>query len=153
MDWTSIIGSIIFALMAAIGLPLALRKRKKGGPQSIQDLFNHLRGMGIKVFLMERDVEEEKVGVNRGFSQRSEGVIRIEGRNVDFINVVSAASQHGVNYFVDFLVKTPGMPDKRHRKRTRLVRKKSSGVRGRIADIEWKGDDYLSRELNVDYSL
>ena len=24
---------------------------------------------------------------------------------------------------------------------------------GRIADIEWKGDDYLARELNYDYRL
>ncbi len=42
MDWANIVGGIIVALVAAIGLPLALRKRKKAGPQNMERLFRHL---------------------------------------------------------------------------------------------------------------
>jgi len=153
MEWGSIIGSIIVALMAAIGLLLALRKRKKSGPKSLEELFNHLRGMGIRASLAEKGVEEEKVGVTRGMSQRSEGVIRVEGRHVDFINVVSTASQYGVYIYIEFLVRTPGMVGRQQRRKTRLVKKKGMGAGVRVADVGWRGDDYLSRELEFDYSL
>ncbi|GAI30124.1 unnamed protein product, partial [marine sediment metagenome] len=39
------------------------------------------------------------------------------------------------------------------RKKTRMVRKKSPAIWGRVVDIEWKGDDYLSQQLNLDYQL
>ena len=34
-----------------------------------------------------------------------------------------------------------------------MLRKKSSAIRGRVVDVEWKGDEYLSRGLNYDYRL
>ncbi|MDD4876299.1 MAG: hypothetical protein PHQ86_04110 [Dehalococcoidales bacterium] len=34
-----------------------------------------------------------------------------------------------------------------------MATKKSSSIKGKIIDIEWKGDDYLSQELNLDYQL
>ena len=153
MDWASVAGSIIIALVALIGLPLALRKRKRSSPQKVEQLLSHLQEMGFKVSLTEKGGEEEKVGVSRASGQRSEGVIKVEERNIDFINIVSVASQYGVNYFFNYLARSPSSPVKRHRKKTRLVRKKSSGIRGRVVDIMWKGDDYLSRELNFDYQL
>ena len=152
MDWSSIIGTMA-ALLAAILLPLALRARKKGGPQKMEQLFQHLHGIGVKASLLERGVEEEKVGVSRASGQRSEGVIEIAGRNIDYINVINAASQYGVRYFLDYLVRSPSWVGKKNRKKTRMVTKKSSGIWGRVVDIEWKGDDYLSRELNFDYRL
>ena len=103
--------------------------------------------------MAERGVEEEKVGLKRSSAQRSEGVIKLEGKSIDFINVSSVASQYGVQYFIDYLVKTTNWTDKRQRKKTSMVRKKGSGFRGRVIDIQWKGDDYLSRELNYDYYL
>ena len=55
MDWASMLGGTIAALAFAIGLPLALRKRRKGG------------------------------GVGRGWEGRCEGVIKIGARNIDYI--------------------------------------------------------------------
>ena len=151
MEWVNILTGIIAALMVAIGLPLALRRRKKGGPQNVEQLLHHLLEIGVKASLAEKGVDEEKVGASRSFMQRSESVIKIEGRNVDYINVIGVASQYGVNYFLDYLVRSPSRLGKR--KKTRMVRKKSPAIWGRVVDIEWKGDDYLSQQLNLDYRL
>jgi len=152
MEWGNILG-IITAIMVAVGLPLALRKRKKAGPQNVDELFYHLQGMGVKVSRLEAGAEEEKVGVSRGSGQRSEGVIKVEERNIDFISVSSTASQYGTQYSLHYLVNNPSRPDKRRWKRTRMVKKKNPAIWGRVVDIQWRGDDYLSQELNFDYQL
>jgi hypothetical protein len=72
---------------------------------------------------------------------------------VAFINVVSLTSQYGVQYFLNYLVKGAGGPGKEKKKRIRMVKKRSSIFGGRVVDIEWRGDDYLSRGLNMDYRL
>jgi hypothetical protein len=154
VEWVNILTGIITALVFAVGLPLVLRKRKKSGPQNAEQFLHHLREMGIKVSLAEKGVEEEKVGIGRSWGRRSEGVIKIEGRNVDYINVSSVASQYGVNYFLDYLVKSSGWSGKkRQKKKTRMVRKKNPTIWGKVVDIEWKGDVYLSQQLNLDYRL
>jgi hypothetical protein len=152
MDWGGIAGSI-GAILAAILIPLALRKRKKEAPHKLEEFLGHLSQLGVKAFLLEKGTAEEKVGVGRASGQRAEGVIRLEEKNVAFINVVSLTSQYGVNYFLNYLVKSPGGLGKEKRRRTRMVKKRSSVFRGRVVDIEWQGDDYLSRGLNMDYRL
>ncbi len=153
MEWANILGGIIAALVAAIGIPLALRKRRKESSQNVAQLLHHLQEIGVKASLLEKGAEEEKVGVSRASGQRSEGIIKIESRNINYINVISVSSQYGVNYFLDYLVTSPSWPGKKNKKKTKMVRKKSSGIWGRVVDIEWKGDDYLSRQLNLDYRL
>lgn len=153
MEWASILPGIIAALTAAIGLPIALRKRKKSGPQNVEQFFHHLQEMGVKASLLERGAEEAKVGLSRASGQRSEGVIKIEGRNIDYINVISVTSQYGVRYFLDNLVKISNWTSRKNRKKTRMIKRRSSSMWGKVAHIEWKGDDYLARELNHDYQL
>ena len=153
MEWTEILTSIITALVVIIGIPLALRKRKKGGSQNVEQLLHHLQGIGVKASLLEKGVQEEKVGVGRGWWRRSEGVIKIEGKHIDYINVSSVASQYGVNYFLDYLVRSPSQSGRKGQKKTKMVRRKSPAIWGRVVDIEWKGDVYLSQQLNLDYRL
>ncbi len=153
MDWINILGGIITFLVLTIGLPLALRRRRKGGPQNVEQLLQHLREIGVKVSLAEGGGEEWKVGVSRSSMRSSVGVIGISGRNIDYINVIGVASQYGVNYFLDYLVRSPSWAGRRRQKKTRMVRKKSPAIWGRVVDIEWKGDDYLSQQLNLDYQL
>jgi len=153
MEWVNILGGIIAALVVAVGLPLALRKRKKGGPQTVEQLLHHLQEIGIKASPVEKGVDEEKMEVGRSFMRSSVGVIEITGRNIDYINVIGVASQYGVNYFLDYLVRSPGWLGSRRQKKTRMVRKKSPAIWGRVVDIEWKGDDYLSQQLNLNYQL
>ena len=153
MDWASNLGGIIAALAAIVGLSLAFRKRKRSSSKNVEQLFHHLQEMGVKASLLEKGGEEGKVGVRRSWGQRAEGVIKIEGRNIDYINVISVASQYGVNYFLDFLVSSPSWQGKKKSKKTRMIKRRTSAIKGKVVNIEWKGDDYLSRELNYDYRL
>ena len=153
MNWANILTGLIAALVLTIGLPLALRKRKKSGPQNVEQLLYHLQEIGVKASMAEGDDGEGKAGMSRSFMRRSEGAIKIEGRHIDYINVTSVASQYGVNYFLDYLVRSPNWSGKKRRKKTKMVRRKSPAVWGRVVDIEWKGNDYLSQQLNLDYRL
>jgi len=153
VDWANILTGLIAVLVLTIGLPLALRRRKKGGPQNVEQLLYHLQEIGVKASMAEGDGGKGKVGVSRSFMQRPEGVIKIEGKHIDYINVSSVTSQYGVNYFLDYLMRNPNWSGKKRRKKTRMVRKKSPAIWGRVIEIEWKGDDYLSQQLNLDYRL
>lgn len=152
MEWVNILVSVLAGLAVVIGFPIALRKRKKEGFQKVEQLLAHLREMGVKASLVGEGGGEEKVGVGRSLGQRSEGTIRIIEKNPDYINVISVSSQYGVNYYLDYLVNSPAWPGKK-RKKAWLARKRSSGVWGRVVGMEWRGDVYLSRELNLDYRL
>ena len=147
MDWAGAISGILAALVAAIGIPLALRKRKKTAQLNVEQFSQHLLKIGVEASLAENGGK-----VKRSLGQRVEGVVSIKGRNIDFVNVISVSSQYGVNYFLDYLVASPGWTGKK-RKKTRMAVKKSAAVGGNITDIEWKGDDYLSQTLNYDYQL
>ena len=85
MEWINILSGLIAALVLTIGLPLALRKRKENGPQNVEQLLHHLLKIGVKASLAEKGVAEEKVGMSRSFMRRSEGVIKIGGRYIDYL--------------------------------------------------------------------
>ncbi len=150
MEWENLIG-VITAIVFMVVLPLVLRARKKAGPQKRGELLSHLQNLGVKASLEEKGIQEEKVGASRG--QKSEGVFRLEARKIDYINVTGVSSQYGTNYFLNYLVRRPSWSAERKRGKTRMVKKRSSVILGKVAGIEWQGDDYLSRELNFDFRL
>lgn len=152
MEWSNIL-SIIMAILVAIGLPLALRRRKKAGLKKREEFCQHLQEMGMEASLIEKGSDKEKIGLSRSSGQRSEGIIELEDRNIDFINVISVASQYGARYFLDYLVKGLNIMEERVLKKTRLTKKKSPPLWGKVVAIEWKGDDSLAQSLNLDYSL
>lgn len=152
MDWNRIIGPLI-AILVAIVLPLVLRKSKKGGAESREKLYQHLREMGLESSLINKGDDREKVGLGRSSGQKSDGIIKIEDKNIDSINVVSVSSQYGTSYFIDYLVKSPNIMAERSSKKTKLTQKKSSPFQGKVISIEWKGDQSLAQSLNLDYSL
>ena len=152
MDWSSIL-SIIMAILVAIVLPLALRRRKKTEPRTREELYQHLREMGVEASLAERDDNREKIGLGRASGQKSDGIIKVEDKNIDSINVISISSQYGTNYFIDYLVRSPNIMAERISKKTRLSKKKSPPLWGKVVAIEWKGDESLAQSLNFDYTL
>ena len=151
MDWSDSL-PLLVVLLAVIGFPLALRSRKKGGPQKVEELRQHLHAIGVKPSGPEESAGQEEAGRKRSRVQKPLGVIKLRDRNIDSINVIGMASQYGVRYFLDFVVRSVSLTGRESKKKTRLVRKKSSAV-GRAVDIEWKGDDFLTRKLNLDYRL
>lgn len=152
MDWSSIL-SVVIAVLVIIGLPLVLRRRKKAGLKKREELCQQLQEMGIEASLIEKGSDKEKMGLSRSSGQRSEGIIELKDGNIDFINVISVASQYGARYFLDYLVKSPNITGKRVLKKTRLIRKRSQPFWGKVVAIEWKGDESLAQSLNFDYSL
>jgi len=152
MDWESII-SLIIALLVVIALPLALRRRKKASAQKREELYQHLKEIGVKASLVEEGNEREKIGLSRTSGQRSEGIIALQDKNIDSINIISVASQYGTNYFLDYLVKSSNITANRILKKTRLTVKKSLFLWGKVVAMEWKGDKSLTQSLNFDYRL
>ena len=116
MDWDNIL-PILFGLLALIGLPLAFRSRKKGGQNKVEELCQHLQGIGVEVSRLEEGASQEKQERKRSRGQKPVGTIKLEGRNVDSINVIGVVTQYGVNYFLDFLVKSPSLTGRKNKKR------------------------------------
>jgi len=152
MDWSDFL-PIIIGILAVIGLPLAFRSRKKGGPKKVEELCQHLQGIGVKASKPEKDITQEKAGRKRSRGERSVGIIKLADKNIDSINVIGMASQYGARYFLNFMVRSPSLTGRENKRKTRMVRKRSSPIGGKVIDIEWKGDDSLARKLNLDYRL
>jgi hypothetical protein len=152
VDWSDAL-PILLAITAAIGLPLALRSRKKGGPQKVEELCQHLLVIGVKASQLEEGAGQEKAVHKRSWGHKSVGAIKLTGRNIDSINVIGVASQYGVRYFLDFLVRSVSLTGGEKKKKTRMVRKRSAAFSSKVVSIEWKGDDYLVRKLDLDYRL
>ena len=152
MDWGSIL-TIVLGMLAAIGLPLALRSRGKGGQKKVQELWQHLQGIGVKASMFEKGTGQEKLGQKRSWGQKSVGIIKLTDKNIDSISVVGVASQYGVNYYLDYLVRKSSIIGIEKKKKTRMITKKSSLIRGKVIDIEWRGDNTLAQKLNFDYRL
>lgn len=152
MDWGGIF-SIVMGALVAIGLSLALRKRKKAGLLKREEFCQHLEETGVEGSLLEKGSDQEKIGLSRFPGQRSEGTIKLKDGNIDLVNVTSVTSQYGTSYFLDYLVKSPNITGKRLLKKTRLIRKKSQLFWGKEVAIEWRGDESLAQSLNFDYNL
>jgi len=152
-DWSNIIGVILFLLVATV-LPLIFRGRKKEeGAKKIEEFYRHLREVGVEASLTEKGDDREKIGLGRASGQKSEGLIELEDRNIDSINVASVSTQYGTRYFIDYLVKGSNIMGERVLKKTRLIKKKSPPLWGKVVAIDWKGDASLAQSLNLDYSL
>lgn len=152
-DWSNIVG-ILFFLLVAVALPLIFRRRKKGEvAANIEELYQHLQEVGVEASLANEGDDRERIGLGGASGQKSEGLIELEDRNVDSINVVSVSTQYGKRYFIDYLVKSPNITGERMLKKTRLNRKKSPPIWGKVVAIDWKGDESLTQSLNLDYSL
>jgi len=110
MEWPTIIGEIAVAAVASYLIYVWTRRRKVASRRGEQ-LISHLRKIGVQASWASRGTIEQKLGSRPILGWRSEGVIKIEGRNMDYISIVSEINQYkhwGVRYFFDYLVKSSG---------------------------------------------
>lgn len=152
MDLENII-PIVIAFVTAFLLPFFLSKRKKEGHKKYEEYRRHLLGIGVRFAELDKESEQARFGKKISRAQKVEGVVALEERNIDFIIVGSVASQYGVNYFIEYLVKSTFHLRERSLKKTKMVRKKASLFGVKVVDIVWKGDQYLAQKLNLDYEL
>jgi len=150
--WPGILAPLV-ALLIGVALPWLLRKRRKAEAYKVEELGRHLSGVGVQVSQAENDDARGRVGLGSASGQKVEGVIVFEDRSIDSANVISTSTQYGTTYVINFLVKAPNISASRMLKRTRLTKRRSPPIWGRVTGIEWKGDTSLAQTLNFDYSL
>jgi len=152
MDLEKILPAIIIFLTAFL-LPFILSKKKKKGDKKPKDLSQSLLEIGVEFVELDEDSEQVKFRRKLSLGLKSVSIIALKKSNIDFINVISASSQYGVNYFIEYLVKSTFGLREKPLKRTKMVIKKKSLFGGEVVDVTWKGDQYLAQKLNMDYDL
>ncbi len=152
MDLEKILPAIIVFLTAFL-IPFLLSKKKKKGDKKPKEFSQHFLEIGVEFVLVDEGSEQAKFRRKFSLGLKSEGIFALKKNNIDFINVISASSQYGVNYFIEYLVKsTFGIREKPFKK-TKMIIKKKSLFSGEVVDVIWKGDHYLAQKLNLDYDL
>ncbi len=154
MEWPDILNIIValmMAVIAGIGLPIALRNRKKQSPKISSELYHHLLELGVDAYLPESETGKEKIGIQRFSSTKSQSLIGIRGKNIEWINLIGVSTQYGTNYFLDFQVTSPNL-DIRKPKKTFLKKPKKIRQRGKPA-VVWTGDNSFSTSLRLNYRL
>ena len=151
MEWADFIPVVLGILAAVAAVPAFLRLVRKGSPEKQDELLQHLAGIGLKVSTVEKDSEED-AAIPKKWGEKSEGAFIVADRNVDAIAIRSVSSQYGTNYYLDYVVRHPGLVPAESKKTT-LVRKKSPPVWGKVIDLKWKGASSLAQRLNYDYQL
>lgn len=153
MEWAHIINiavGILTASIAAIGLPLALSKRKKQAPKKSGELYSHLQNMGLDLFLPEEETGRGKIGIQRFTSSKSQGLIGIRGKNIEWINLIGVSTQYGTSYFLDFQISSPNLEIRKPKK---VFLKMKRSRENKDAVISWKGDESFSMTLSLDFNL
>ncbi len=153
MEWWNTLVIVLLLLLAVFGLARPFMKLERRSSQDVDRLLNYLQNMGIYVSLLEVDRRAARRGARGASGERCLGAIKVGGRNMEVISVVSKTTPFGDHLFTDYSVGIGLWLGKTGRRKTGLIRKGALGMLGRGVDIEWKGDELLSRELNYDPRL
>jgi len=155
------LASVVLTILWLITIYIIVRRISQYGRRdpdnSVNGLCQHLRTIGIGASI----VTIRFGGVNgqpHGLMDLVRAIIKLEGRDIDSINVVQTISGR----YLDFIVRNSSPHDRIRSSNTRLIMKRSS--RGnilafiniwsaKVVDVEWRGDADLARELNLDDRL
>jgi len=152
MDLEKILPAIIVFLTAFL-IPFLLSRRKKKGDKKHKEISHLLLEIGVEFVELDEGSEQVKFRRKLSLGLKSEGIIALKKSNIDFINIISASSQYGVNYSFEYLVKSSFGIREKPLKKTKMVIKKKSPFGGEVVDVIWRGDQYLAQKLNMDYDL
>jgi len=145
--------SIVIGVSVIFGILLTLHSRKKDGARRREQLCQHLQKIGINAYAIQIGDIREKIGQKRSLGKKSMGIVELNDRNVDSINIIGISSQYGTNYFIDYLVKSANIIERRMLGKVKLIRRKNRPLWGKVTSVEWAGDKSLSQNLNFDYNL
>ena len=152
MEWGKLIPAVI-AIVTAFILPIIFSKKNKEGAKKKKDYSINLDEFGIKFEKIEKDDERISFVKKLSWGQKAEGIFAVKGKNIDYIFLISIASQYGTNYSLEFIVKNKFNLRDEPIKNTRMKLKKDSLISKKYVDILWIGDMYLAQKLNMDYDL
>jgi len=152
VDWEEIINigvGVLVPVIIAIGLPFALRKRKKQGPTKVDGFYEQLRENGVNCSSLEEGAKSTKIGTSKWSGAKTLKSFDVVDKQYKWINLTAISSQYGTNYYIEFLVKSPNLciinPKKAHLKRTKR--------RNQSEEIVYKGDKSFTINLELDYQL
>jgi hypothetical protein len=124
---------------------------------SVNGLCQHLRTMGIGASVLTIRFG----GVNgqpHGPMDLVRAIIKLEGRDIDSINVIQTITGR----YLDFIVRNSSPHDRIRSSNAQLIMKRSPKGNllafiniwsAKVVDVEWRGDADLARELNLDNCL
>jgi hypothetical protein len=144
---------IILGLSTIIGLGLAVGSLRRSGTQKAVELYQHLLEIGTKASMLEEGSNQLEVGRKHSWAQKSVGTIKLNDRNIDAISVVGMATQYGVKYSIEYLVRISSFIGGMKGGQTKMVRKRTGAFWDKLVDIEWQGDKSLAPRLNLDSRL
>ena len=150
---TGSIISIVLMIAAVVGLVISRRRIKKESPQKIGELYGTLLGMGLKVKKVTDDVLMELDGGKIKRNRNVQDILRIDGKQIDYVILAGVAQQYGVTYYLDFLVKRNRILPGQKASNTVLKIKKSSTFSSDVDGFYWQGDPVLQQKLNDDHRL
>lgn len=155
------IASVVLTIMWLITVYIIVRRISKYGRRdpdnSVNGLCQHLRTIGIGASILTIQFG----GVNgqpHGLMDLVRAIIKLEGRDIDSINVIQTITGR----YLDFIVRKSSPHDRIRSSNAQLIMKRSA--RGnllafiniwsaKVVDVEWRGDADLARELNLDNHL
>jgi hypothetical protein len=137
---------------------------RKLGPiaNRVTGLCEHLQVIGINASVMKETNWWGISGQPHPWWEHVMGVIQLEGRDIDLINVVNVRSRYLNMWYLDSIVRTSSPHGSMREDYAKLIMKRS--FRGnllafiriysaKVVDMEWTGDADLVRELNIDNQL
>ena len=120
MDLEKILPAIIVFLTAFL-IPFLLSKKKKKGDKKHKEISHLLLEIGVEFVELDEGSEQVKFRRKLSLGLKSEGIIALKKSNIDFINIISASSQYGVNYSIEYLVKSTFGIREKPLKKTKMV--------------------------------
>ncbi|MGD0353663.1 MAG: hypothetical protein ABSB38_09295 [Dehalococcoidia bacterium] len=128
----------------------------------VTGLCEHLQVIGINASVMKETNWWGISGQPHIWWEHVMGVIKLEGRDIDVINVVNVRSRYLNMWYLDFIVRTSSPHVSMREDYAKLIMKRSFGgnllifiniYSAKIVGMEWRGDTDLVRELNFDNQL
>ena len=144
------------ALVIAVGLFVARVKWiKNETSKRLVTISHHLQDLGVKVSLLTKGDLRPRIETRDfwKYHSRSEYILEIKEKGINYIFTDCITSENTTIYYLNFVVISTNWVATNTRKATRLVKKRSFPIFGKVSDLEWKGDQTLANLLNNDYSL
>ncbi|MFW6132024.1 MAG: hypothetical protein ACOC5F_05465, partial [Candidatus Aminicenantaceae bacterium] len=105
MEWKDIIPAIV-AFLTAFLFPFIFARRKKDVLKKKKDFSQNLSMLGIQFQQIDKKDERISFLKKTSWGKKVEDIFLIKKHNIDYIFISIEKSQYGVNYFLEFIVKT-----------------------------------------------
>ncbi len=147
---------VTLALAIAVGSFVArVRWTKNQASERLLKLLHHLKNQGVNVSLLKKGDLQPRIETRDilKYTSRSEDIVEIKEKSINYVFADCITGKNTTIYYIDYVVISANQFTTNSYKTTKLVKKRSFPIFGKVLDLEWKGDQMLANSLNNDYSL